>query len=159
MTRSATDAVRRTAAALDDDRWDRLRSRRARRGLVVAYAAAAVGAVAALATGLDLVGLLLVVAAVGVMVLLRRATRGIADLPDEVLDERGRQVRDATYRTAYVILVGSLSVVLLAAYIAVDGPRIAYQPMADHLHAVFWGVMLAGAGLPAGLVAWQQPEI
>lgn len=91
--------------------------------------------------------------------LLKWAVRGMADLPEELIDERMNAVRNQRYRMAYAGLSSLAVVILLAMWIAADAGRIAWQPRAHHLEAVFWAFMFTAICLPSMLVAWTEPEL
>ena len=146
-------------ALLHDRRLDWLRPRRRRRALVVA-ALVSIGGVAA-ACLLDRPWLVQVslVPVWGAWWVLQRVVRGMADLPDAYVDERMRQVRNAHYRTAYIVLVGVVSLALLVLYIATDARRVRYVPQPGLVLALFLGVPSLAAMLPSMLVAWNEPEV
>lgn len=83
----------------------------------------------------------------------------MADLPEELIDERMRAVRDRQYRVAYTGLSAVMVVVLLVLWIAADAARVAWRPEAHHLEALFWGFMLTAISLPSMAVAWSEPEV
>ena len=70
-----------------------------------------------------------------------------------------RQVRNAHYRTAYVLLAGITVLALLGVYMAADARRVQFVLQSRHLHALFWGVQLLALMLPSMLVAWNEPEV
>jgi hypothetical protein len=158
--RSTTQAAAAQVRALQDDpTFDRLRTRGARRGLVVAAFVALAGVVAAAAADAPV---LLIIAAVPTLAAgwaLRRVVRLTADAPDEALDERLVAVRDDAYRHAWTILVPLTMTVLLLLYVAADARRIGLTLQADHVHALFWWVTGAGALLPSAVVAWRAEEV
>jgi hypothetical protein len=90
---------------------------------------------------------------------LRRIVRGMADLPDRVIDERMAQVRNQTYRVAYLTLVSLTSLALLVVWIAADAARFDFQLAAPNLHAMFWGFLFLAAVLPSALLAWTESEL
>jgi len=90
---------------------------------------------------------------------LQRVVRGMADLPEGYVDERMLAVRNAHYRTAYVLLMGLVTATTLALYIAVDSRNIQWQPQPRHMLALFSMVMLTGLMVPSMLVAWNEPEV
>ncbi|MGY1603136.1 hypothetical protein [Geodermatophilus sp. SYSU D00815] len=115
MTSTRTARAERRADRLDDPRFEGLRTPRARRrlgaalvallvveaGLFVALPAAPV----AVAVGLALV----VVAFVLCLGALKASTRGVEELPREVLDERQWQVRGEAYARGYRVGFGLLT--------------------------------------------------
>ena len=115
----------RRAARLDDPRLEGVRNRPVRRRLVLVLSCLLV-LEAALFLAFDVVepvaGLAAVLAAVlvvaGAFVLLlgmlKASTRGVEELPPEVLDERERQVRGEVYARSYRIGATALAVLLTA---------------------------------------------
>lgn len=91
--------------------------------------------------------------------LLKWAVRGMADLPDELIDERMREVRNRHYRLAYVTLSSTSVLVLLTMWIGADARRIGWQPESWHLEAVFWAFLFFSICLPSMYVAWSEPEV
>lgn len=151
--------AREAASLLDDPRYDAWRSQGRRRVLVIGAVASILATVAACLHDDPLIVLLAIVVSAGCWWLLRKAVRGFADLPDEFIDERIRAVRNEHYLYAYRILSALTLVVVLAMYMAADGSRLAWQPGAHHVHALFWAVLLASAMLPSMLLAWSQREV
>ena len=91
--------------------------------------------------------------------LVRRVVRLMADLPDELVDERVRTVRNQRYVEAYRLLSAVMVAVLLVVYIGADAPRIDWVLEARHVHAMFWLVMLMSFALPSMLLAWSEREV
>ena len=91
--------------------------------------------------------------------LLRVAVRGMADLPEELIDERMSAVRNRAYRVAYAALSTATLTVLVGMWISADAARIAWQPQTHHLEALFWGFLFASVCLPSMLVAWTEREV
>ena len=151
--------AREAASLLDDPRYDAWRSQGRRRALVIGAVVSILATVAACLHDDPVIVLLAIVIAAGCWWLLRKAVRGIADLPDEFVDERIRSVRNEHYLYAYRILSALTLVVVLAMYMAADAGRFAWQPAANHVHALFWAVLLLSAMLPSMLLAWSQREV
>jgi hypothetical protein len=151
--------AREAAAMLDDPRYEAWRSQGRRRKLVVGAALSILATVAACIHDNPVVVLLAIVVSAGCWWLLRKAVRGIADLPDEFVDERIRAVRNEHYLYAYRILSALVMTAVLVMYMAADGSRLAWQPGANHMHALFWAVLLSSAMLPSMLLAWSQREL
>ncbi|NGP52745.1 hypothetical protein [Thioalkalivibrio sp. XN8] len=154
-----TAMARDAAAMLNDTRFDGWRAARRRRLLVVAAALAIALTVAAAWYGNNLLFLPALALAGGAWWLLRQVVRGMADLPDEFVDERIRSVRNEHYLYAYRALSGLVALATLAMYLAADATRVGWQPGADQLHALFWGVLLLAGMLPSMLLAWSQREV
>lgn len=115
----------RRARTLDDPRFERLRNPRSRRRLVAALVIL-LAVEAALFVALDhlvvlwpaLAGLaVLLVVFVFCLGALKASTRGLEELPEQVLDERQWQVRGRVFATAYrigsILLTAGLVVVAL----------------------------------------------
>jgi Ca2+/Na+ antiporter len=118
------DRAERRAAVLDDPRFERFRDRTSRRrlvlalvGLLVVEAVVLMGFAAAgspgVAAALGVVVLVLLVGFVVLLGALKASTRGVEELPREVLDEREVQVRGEVYARAYRLGFALLSVLLL----------------------------------------------
>lgn len=145
---------------LSDSRYDWLRPLARRRLLVVASLMVIAAHSAALALGASpLLSLPLLAGGWGAYSLLKWAVRGMADLPEELIDERMREVRDRQYRVAYTGLSAVMVVALLILWISADATRIAWRPEAHHLEALFWGFTLTAISLPSMAVAWSEPEV
>jgi uncharacterized membrane protein len=124
MTASPTYQQRR-AARLDDPSMERLRNPRARRllaaGLILVLVAEAVliGAAALMPVWVFIGGMLvLIVALVLTLGALKASTRGVEELPPDVLDERQAQIRGLVYALSYkvlaVVFVITVALMLLA---------------------------------------------
>ncbi len=90
-------------------------------------------------------------------VLLRMATRNLADLPAEALDERQWAVRNALYVTAYRITGGLMAVLSLACVAAsVSGVRQVDLELVTHalLTALFAAIVA-----PSCVLAWTEKEL
>jgi hypothetical protein len=143
-----------------DHRFDRFRSLRMRRALVVAGYGLAL--VAALLTWLDSAVLfgtlpyLILLAGLGVYAVLSRTVRGTTAAPDEALDERLLALRDAAARVAYqrwgVLAVGAVFLLMLAV-------GRGFEVEAHHLEALFLGLALTGALTPSAVLAWREGEV
>jgi hypothetical protein len=113
----------RRAARLDDPRMEGFRTPRARRALVVAMVALlAVETVAFVLIEVIPIGTVAIVAVVLLAFVfclgaLKASTRGIEELPPDVLDERQQQMRGIVYARAYKIGAGLLILALFAALI------------------------------------------
>lgn len=164
MTRPTPDPRTRRLAddadrLLRDTRLDPWRTPGRRRALVVATLVGLAAIAACAWFDLSLAFLVALAFGVGAYVLLRRVVRGMADLPDAFVDERVRAMRNDRYRIAYQVLSAVVMLVLLAAYLATDASRLAWQPEARHVHAAFWAVLGLSLALPSMLVAWHEREL
>ena len=145
---------------LTDSRYDWLRPLPRRRMLVVGAATIiTVHSLVLWTNGPRLLSLVLLGGGWLAYSLLKWAVRGMADLPEELIDERMNAVRNRQYRMAYTVLSGGLVTVLVAMWMAADASRIAWQPQAHHLESLFWGVTFSAICLPSMLVAWTEPEV
>jgi cellobiose-specific phosphotransferase system component IIC len=88
--------------------------------------------------------------------LLRVTTRGLADLPGSVLDERQLAVRNAIYVAAYRV-TGGLFAVLAVICIALSWMNRAQISTAASLQAILGALFLAIV-TPSCLVAWTERE-
>jgi hypothetical protein len=153
--RAAADAHR----ARTDTSLDALRSPGRRRIAALASLALILVAAAVAWSGSAVWTLVALVPAVGGVWLVRRLVRLMADLPDDLVDERVRAVRNERYVEAYRILSAVTVVILLVSYIGTDASRLAWQLEARHLHAMFWLVLLLSFALPSILLAWSEREV
>lgn len=151
--------ARHAQVLLRDTRFDWLRPLARRRALVVVTAAWI--PIVGMACLMDIPALPAVAQLLGwgAWWVLQRVVRGMADLPAGYVDERMLAVRNAHYRTAYVLLMGLVTVATLALYLAVDNRAMNWEPQPRHLLALFSVVMLTALLLPSMLVAWNEPEV
>lgn len=154
------DQVRdKSARELNDTRFDRFRTRGGRRLVVGAWAIA----VAALVTAGWFDEVLVVAAAllavIGASWVLRRTVRGMADLPEEVLDERMDATRNRAFRRAFITLSAITIAVLWIYWVAADSSRIAWDIEARHIEALMWLVVGVASGLPSAIIALTEPEV
>jgi hypothetical protein len=144
---------------LDDPRFDGWRSQSRRRALVIGAIISIAATIALCLYDNPALALIAIVISAGFWWVLRKVVRGFADLPDKFIDERIRAVRNEHYLFAYRILNALTLVVVLAMYMAVDGARIQWQIGSNHVHALFWAILLLSAMLPSMLLAWSQREV
>ncbi|MEL6185817.1 MAG: hypothetical protein AAFU79_14435 [Myxococcota bacterium] len=156
----ALDKIRdRAERELTDRSLDAWRSPGRRRWVVAGWLASVLVLV-----GLSWAGPTIAIAAalfvvIGASWFLRRVVRGMADLPEELLDERMEAVRNRAYRWAYAMLVAVLSVVLVVAWLAADARLVDWQPSANVFQALMWLVVGLAMGLPSAVVAVTEPEL
>ncbi len=152
-------------------RW--LRSQRNRRILVV-LTALGTGLVAAgsywptLKTNLDLsdgtsvviysvTAIFVIFAVLLGYLFLRISIRGIADAPDELLDERQIKVRDTSFRYAYYAmgyLIAGLLILMLS------GPELKlFEPEGNDGSYVIIAVLFAFSSMPSMVLAWRERDI
>jgi hypothetical protein len=93
----------------------------------------------------------------GAYSLLRVAVRGIADAPNELLDERQIQIRDSSYRQAYLAM-GYLILVLFL--IMFFGPDLRlFEPEGNDGSFLLIASLFAFASLPSMFIAWREKDI
>ncbi len=93
--------------------------------------------------------------------LMRMAVRSVVDLPDEVVDERMREVRGITYREAYLGVMTLISLHLVAyianRVLAKAGVFDAFT--AEDLHQLTFLLFFAAMALPGALYAWRERHV
>lgn len=89
--------------------------------------------------------------------LLRIAVRGIADAPDELLDERQIQVRNTSFRYAYMIM-GIIVTGLLLLLVAGPGIKL-FSPEGNDGSYVLIAALFTFASLPSMVLAWREKNI
>ena len=90
--------------------------------------------------------------------LLRVSVRGIAEAPDELLDERQRAIRNSNYRYSYLFL----GYVVIAFLVVLSvGPET--RPFAVGLEGdaglVYISLLFTMASLPSMVMAWRERDI
>lgn len=89
--------------------------------------------------------------------LLRVAVRGIADAPDELLDERQIQIRNTSFRYAYLAM-GYLVVALLM--LMFFGPELQlFQAEGNDGSYLMIATLFAFASAPSMILAWREKDI
>lgn len=145
-----------------DTRWDGLRTRGARRGIVAIMIALLIAMPVAWLT-------LPALAALGVIGLaaiawwaLRMSVRVVADLPDEYLDERQARVRDRAYVEAYKWFAGitllAATIALIAFVVASDDDLVTIELSWGAVMAIFWAVEGLALALPSIVLALREPD-
>ena len=88
---------------------------------------------------------------------LRISVRGIADAPDELLDERQIKIRDSSFRYAYYAmgyLIAGLLILMLS------GPDLKlFEPEGNDGSFLIISVMFLCAALPSMILAWRERDI
>jgi hypothetical protein len=149
--------------ALNERRWDPVRTRRARLALSATGALLILTVTPAFVVS-SVAGATVTVGLVALWMVLRRSLREIGDLPDRVLDERQVALRNRAYRIAWKVFMGGFTLVLpLTAgllYAASDRGASLVEitlPLEAGLGAI---VALGGivALLPYVVLAWLEPE-
>jgi hypothetical protein len=105
----------------------------------------------------SIVAIFVLFSVVGGYSFLRISVRGLADAPDELLDERQIQIRNTSFRYAYLVM-GYL--VLFLMLLVISGPRLELLG-ADGPDASFLliAVMFIFASLPSMILAWREKDI
>lgn len=158
--RKEADLERKVERAQSDQRFQSLRSRSARRILVVVSALICVGIIPAFAAGSSAIGI--VVAAGGFVMwwLLRTSVRTVADLPDRFLDERQRADRDRAYVGAfriYASIVSGLVTIGLVAFVIVqENDEVTLTTTWPQALGLTFFVLLMATLLPSMVLAWRD---
>jgi hypothetical protein len=88
---------------------------------------------------------------------LRVSVRGIADAPDELLDERQIKIRDTSFRYAYYAM-GYLIAGLLI--LVLSGPELKlFEPEGNDGSYLIISMMFLCAALPSMILAWRERDI
>jgi amino acid transporter len=88
---------------------------------------------------------------------LRISVRGIADAPDELLDERQIKIRDTSFRYAYY---GFGYVVLVLLLLMNIGPEVKlFQPEGNDGSYLIISMLFLCAALPSMILAWRERDI
>ena len=88
---------------------------------------------------------------------LRISVRGLADAPDELLDERQIQIRNTSFRYAYLVM-GYL--VLFLMLLVIVGPRLElFGSDGPDGSFLLISVMFIFASLPSMILAWREKDI
>jgi hypothetical protein len=83
--------------------------------------------------------------------------RGIADAPDELLDERQIQIRDTSYRYAYFSMGYLVLALLILTFI---GPELRmFQPEVNDGSYLAIATLFALASVPSMFIAWRERDI
>ena len=89
--------------------------------------------------------------------LLRISVRGIADAPNELLDERQIKIRDTSFRYAYYAL-GYLIMVLLILMISAPELKLFETEGNDGSYLII-SMLFACSSLPSMVLAWRERDI
>jgi hypothetical protein len=147
-----------------------LRSKRNRRILVVSHAAllVLVASGSYYATfkewfgGDSLIPLFVLIAVILLTLtgfsLLRVSVRGIAEAPDELLDERQRAVRNSNYRYSYLLLGYVFIAFLVVLSVGPDTRPFAVGLEGD-AGLVYISLLFTMASLPSMVMAWRERDI
>jgi len=88
---------------------------------------------------------------------LRISVRGIADAPDELLDERQIKIRDTSFRYAYY----GLGYIVVALLLLMNvGPEVQlFQPEGNDGSYLMISMLFLSAALPSMILAWRERDI
>ena len=88
---------------------------------------------------------------------LRIAVRGIADAPDELLDERQIQIRNTSYRYAYLSMGYLVLALLLLMFFGPDLQL--FEPEGNDGSFLMIATLLAFASAPSMILGWRERDI
>jgi len=158
--RKEADTERKVERIQRDQRFQWLRSRTARRILVIISALLCVGIIPGFAQGGSSVGIVVTIAAALSWWALRVSVRTVADLPDRFLDERQRAIRNRAYVSAYRIyasIIGGLATIGLVAFILVsENDAVTLTTTWNQAIGGVLFVLVIASALPSMVVAWQD---
>ena len=89
--------------------------------------------------------------------LLRVSVRGIAEAPDELLDERQRSVRNSNYRYSYLIL--GYVVIAFMALLAIGTDVRPFGENPGDAGFIYIALLMTMASLPSMVLAWREKDI
>ena len=89
---------------------------------------------------------------------LRVSVRGIAESPDELLDERQRAIRNSNYRYSYLLLGYVLIAFILLVQLSPDSRPFGDEPMGD-ASFIYISLLMTLASLPSMVMAWRERDI
>jgi len=97
------------------------------------------------------------IAVVGGYSFLRVTVRGIADAPDELLDERQIMIRNTSFRYAYYAMGYLLAGLLI---LMLSGPELnLFEPEGNDGSYMAIAVIFAFASMPSMVLAWRERDI
>ena len=101
--------------------------------------------------------ILAIILTLGAYSLLRIAVRGIADAPDELLDERQIQIRDSSYRLAYL----GMGYLILGLFLLMFyGPDLRlFESEGNDGSFIVIASLFVFASLPSMFIAWREKDI
>lgn len=100
---------------------------------------------------------LVILLTLGAYSFLRVAVRGIADAPDELLDERQIQIRNTSFRYAYLAMGYIVIILLLLMFF---GPELQmFQPEGNDGSYLAIATLFAFAAAPSMILAWRERDI
>lgn len=150
------------ATALGDTRFDAMRPIGRRRVLVLVALAVYAVTVAMLAVdGLApaLASPPMMAVSLGLVWLLQRVVRAMADLPSAYIDERIEHVRNLAHKRAFAIFSGMAMLGVLVFQLVAELRDAPLAVTSSHAFAAFWALILLASSLPSMVLAWTEPEI
>lgn len=156
--RKEADLEAKVVRAQSDQRFQWLRTRVARRVLVIVSGLLVLSLIPGYAQGGTLIGTGILIATWACWLALRVSVRTVADLPDRFLDERQRALRDRAYVGAfrvYAWIVGALVTVGLIAFIMVqENDQVTLTTTWSQAFGLCIFVITLPILLPSMVVAW-----
>lgn len=158
--RKEADLERKVERVQRDQRFQWMRSRNARRVLVIVSALLCIGIIPGFAQGGALVGAVVTIAAALSWWALRISVRTIADLPDRFLDERQRAIRNRAYVNAYRIyawIIGGIATIGLVIFVLVsENDAVTLTTTWNQALGGVMFVLVLASALPSMVVAWRD---
>lgn len=158
--RKEADMERKVERIQRNQKFQWLRTRKARRTLAMISALLLVGIIPAFAQGSLVIGAIVTGLAAASWWLLRISIRTIADLPDRFLDERQQAIRNRAYLDAYLIygfvITGIVTLGLIAFVLVSENDAVTLTTTWDQALGVVFFVTLLASTLPSMVVAWQD---
>ncbi|MDP4586321.1 MAG: hypothetical protein NWS64_03360, partial [Microbacteriaceae bacterium] len=105
----------------------------------------------------SVVAILVISLTLGAYSFLRIAVRGIAEAPDELLDERQIQIRNTSYRYAYLSMGYLVLVLLILVFL---GPELQlFQSEGNDGSYLVIATLFALASAPSMFIAWRERDV
>lgn len=156
--RKEADMERKVERLQHDQKFQLMRSRNARRILVIVSALLCVGIIPGFAQGGAIVGAVVTIATALSWWALRISVRTIADLPDRFLDERQRAIRNRAYVNAYRIyawIIGGIATIGLVIFILVsENDVVTLTTTWNQALGGVLSILILASVLPSMVVAW-----
>lgn len=158
--RNEADLERKIERLQRDQRFQWLRTQKARRILVIISALLLVGVIPAFAQGGLIIGAVVTAMAAASWWLLRTSIRAIADLPERFLDERQQAIRNGAFRDAYLtysFVISGLAVIGLVVFAFVtENDTVTLTTTWSQAWGGVFFVSLLASMLPSMVVAWRD---
>jgi hypothetical protein len=163
-TKNEQLVAERAERIMTDTRFQALRTRPARVGLAVTMIILCGVVPAAWILGGAIPGLLAVIVATVVWWMLRMSVRLVADLPEELLDERQATLRNRTYVESYRWFAGLVIVLASAgilAFIVVGEDPNTWSVALNYntVMGIFWMLEAAALAIPSVVLALRDREL